>query len=419
MADKNKNGIPDDRENGGRARRANGGRTFGPGSVQKPSLGNSSDPLTLLHNSAYGNKGYSGKGEVYEPTTKYSGLFGNIANFANDTTRNISNWWGSDVLGEKSPLGGGRGDAMVGSNPAARVGAPGRRLGGGFQKNNAYQGGLQGDGDQMTLADYLAMAAEMVGGGGGVNYDPQRNQLRQNASENDARLESMYRQLRGSIDADAPALKQAYQGAIDSTAANSQGAQAQAQAATDSANSRNSEILANLGIEEAMGNIVQNGTDLSSQTARNVGDMATRGQAAGDRLVSNQATALSHNTNIGNAAGLEGNLQRAANQSRLQALLSEIDMQEQQENAAAQQNGFSQQLGLAQELLGFDRYNQERQDNLQMSAAEMASQQGSQKQMPDLGAFLKALGINPEDISKDPAKYASLLGALPKYNVTP
>lgn len=414
MADKNRNGIPDDKERQRSGRQ--GGGTFGPNSARKPSLQNSGDPVTGLSNFVNGTRGYQGRGETYNPSTQYGGLFGNIANFANDTTRNINNWWGSDILGEKAPLGGGRGDAMVGSNPVDRIGRPSKRRGATFQKG-AYAGGMQEDAG-LSLADYLSMASELISGGGGVNYDPQREAARGRASENDARLEAMYRQLRGSIDADAPVLQQAYQGAIDSTAQNSQTAQSQAQAATDSANSRNNEVLANLGIQQAAGNIVQNGTDLNTQTAENIGDMATRGQAAGDRLVSNQATALTHNTNVGNAAGLEGNLQRASNQSRLQALLAEIDMQEQQENASAQQSSFGQQLGLAQELLGFDRYNQERQDNLQMSAAEMAAEQQGGRQMPDLGSFLQALGINPADIAKDPHKYASLLGALPKYSIT-
>lgn len=386
MADRNKNGIPDDKERGrGRA----GGVKFG--GPLKPSLQNSSDPLTGLSNWAKGKRGYSGQGETYQPSDRYTGLFGNIANMANDITRNVGNFFGSEILGERSPRGGGRGDAMVGSNPVDRIGAPSRVRGPVFQKGQGLGGGMPQE-QQMTLADYLAMANQLIGGGGGVNYDPQRQAARDRATEADARLEAMYRQLRGSIDADAPVLQQAYQTAIDSGRQNTAQAQAQAQAATDSANARNSEVLANLGIQEAAGNAIQNGTDLNSQTAQQIGDLAARGQASGDRLVSNQATALQHNTNIGNAAGLEGNLQRASNQARLQALLAEIDMQEQQENAGAQQNAFSQKLGLANQLLDFDRYNQERQDNLQMSAAELAAKQQSQYDPNAFWQYIQGLG---------------------------
>lgn len=285
---------------------------------------------------------------------------------------------------------------------------------------------------EKTLADYLQEAISMIGsqggGGGGVNYDPQRNTLRQNASEADSRLEAMYRQLRGSIDADAPVLQKAYGDARTATAQNTEQALAQTQAASDSATSRNDQVLANLGIEQAAGNQIINGTDLATQTAGAIANQATKGQAAADRLVSNEATAIQHNTNIGNAAGLEGNLQRAGNQARLQALLAEIDMQEQQQNASLSAssgaNSFSQQLQLAQSLLGFDRDKQDREDQLQMSAAEQANAryqaelkaQGSA--MPDLGAYLQALGINPADIAKNPQKYGSLLSSLTKFGVT-
>lgn len=391
MADKNKNGIPDDRERrSGRSGRPGGG-TFGPGSVLKPSLQNSSDPLTLLHNAANNKRGFSGQGEKYAPSDRYGGLFGNIANMFNDTTRNIGNFWGSEILGEKTPLGGGRGDAMVGSNPAARIGAPGRARGRTLPKGLGMGSEMPAE-PEMTLADYLSMANQLIGGQPGVNYDPQRQAARDRAGENDARLEAMYRQLRGSIEADAPVLQQAYQTAIDSGKQITTEAQQQAQAATDAANAQNSQVLANLGIQEAAGNNIINGTDLNTQTAENIGDMAARGQTSADRLVSNQATALQHNTNIGNAAGLEGNLQRASNQARLQALLAEIDMQEQQENAGAQQNAFSQQLGMAQQLLDFDRYNQERDDNLQMSAAELAAKQQNQYDPNAFWQYISGLG---------------------------
>lgn len=279
---------------------------------------------------------------------------------------------------------------------------------------------------EKTLADYLQEAISMIGsqGGGGVNFDPQRNMLRQNASEADARLEAMYRQLRGSIDADAPVLQQAYDQAEASTAQNAQNAQAQTQAASDSANARSDQVLANLGIQQATGNQIQNGTDLATQTAGAIATQATKGQAAGDRLASNEATALQHNTNIGNAAGLEGNLQRAGNQAKLQALLAELDMQEQQQNASAGQNSFGQQLSLAQSLLGFDQDKQDRQDQLQMSAAEQANARYAAElkaqgnQLPDLGAYLQALGITPQEIAANPQKYGSLLSSLTKFGVT-
>lgn len=343
------------------------------------------------------------------------------------TQRGQSNPVGDFLNGAQSFGRNVLGPQLLGTDPAKKPAMPG------LQGQNAWKAPghrlAQGPADpaqpEKTLADYLQEAISMIGSqGGGVNFDPQRNMLRQNASEADARLEAMYRQLRGSIDADAPVIQQAYDQAETSTAQNAQSAQAQTQAASDSATARNDQVLANLGIQQASGNQIINGTDLATQTAGAVATQATKGQAAGDRLASNEATALQHNTNIGNAAGLEGNLQRAGNQSKLQALLAELDMQEQQQNASAGQNSFSQQLSLAQTILGYDQDKQDRQDQLQMSAAEQANSRyaaelkAQGQQLPDLGQYLQALGITPQEIAANPQKYGSLLSSLTKFGVT-
>ena len=366
-------------------------------------------------------------------------------NFFTDRSRDWTNFIGELVNpGRRNVIGGGYGDYLLGSNPndeaagligryrdGSRPTMPQRRGGSKTPRFPFTQGGEDPSAQPMTLADALQQAAELIGSGGGggiptVNYDPQRNELRQRAGENDARLEAMYRQLRSSIDADAAGLQQGYQTAIDSTKQNAATAQAQTQAATDSANARNNEVLANLGIQQAQGNIIQQGTDLNTQTAQRMADQATKGQAAGDRLVSDQQTALTHNTNIGNAAGLEGNLQRAQNNARLQALLAEIDMQQQQENnaiaaqnAARASSGIGEQIQLAQWLMGQDTDERRYQDDLQMQAAQMAAESASgQQTLPDLGTYLQALGINPADIAKDPDRYGSLLSAITKFGVT-
>jgi hypothetical protein len=278
-----------------------------------------------------------------------------------------------------------------------------------------------------TLADYIQQAIALIGDQGQqalVSYDPQRSTLRGNASENDARLEAMYRQLRGSIDADAPVLQQGYQEAIDSTANRAREAQTQTQQASDAATAQNNAVLSNLGIQEAQIGQIQQGRDLGTQTAENIAAQASKGQAAGDRLSSNQATALAHNTNIGNAAGLEGNLQRAANNAKLQALLADIDMQEQSQNTsirnANSQNGFAQQLSVAQQLLDFDRYNQDREDGLQQSAAELAAESSANQaeQLPDLGSMLQALGQDASWLTQDPGSAARLLDVLRKLDIT-
>lgn len=374
------------------------------------------------------------KGSIYKPsrdntkgTEGISMFLGGIGNAVTDVTRRGQNL--SDSIGRwvtsrpQAQLGGGYGDSLLGAerNYAGATGSRNRVGGGSFGPPEAEK-----PSSGMSFADYLQMASGIFGGGNSIpmaNYDPQRNLLKQNAAENDARLEAMYRQLRGSIDADAPVIQQGYQDAIDSTAQNAATAQQNTQAATDSANSRNDAVLANLGIEQAMGNQIQQGTDLSSQTARQITDQASRGQAAGDRLVSNQATAVNHNTNVGNAAGLEGNLQRATNQAKLQSLLGQLGMQEEQENASRtaqnnSQNGIGEQIRLAQWMMGNAKDDSRYQDELQMNVAEMAAKSQNQKVMPDLGAYLQAIGIDPADIAKDPSKYGSLLSSLTKFGVT-
>lgn len=358
--------------------------------------------------------------------------------FLTDRMRDFSNFLGeiaSDPFGPRKVVGGGYGDYLFGSNPVDQESGllgkfmgeqPGRNERPEEDFTDRFRGGYGGGAgqSQMTLADALKQAAALIGSQGGVpsiNYDPQRNEARTRATENDARLEAMYRQLRGSIDADAPKLQEAYQGALDSTRQNAADAQSQTQAATDSANSRNAQVLANLGIQQAQGNIVQQGNDLNTQTAQRMADQATKGQAASDRLVSNQATALQHNTNVGNAAGLEGNLQRSSNGARLQALLAELDMQEQQANqSAAAQNAslgrsdLGRQLDLAQWMVGNNTDEQRYQDSLQQQAAEQAAQ--GQQTLPDLDQFLQALAARGIEIPEDPRDLASLMDAARRYN---
>ena len=373
-------------------------------------------------------------GSIYKPSrdntkgTEGIGMFlGGIGNAVTDVTRRGQNL--SDSIGRwvtsrpQAQLGGGYGDSLLGAERNYAGVKPSVAAEASITANPKPPGEEQSKG--MSFADYLQMASGIFGGGNSIpmaNYDPQRNLLKQNAADNDSRLEAMYRQLRGSIDADAPVIQQGYQDAIDSTAQNAATAQQNTQAATDSANSRNDAVLANLGIEQAMGNQIQQGTDLSSQTARQITDQASRGQAAGDRLVSNQATAVNHNTNVGNAAGLEGNLQRATNQAKLQSLLGQLGMQEEQENASRtaqnnSQNGIGEQIRLAQWMMGDATDERRYQDSISQSVVELAAK-GQGKVQPDLGAFLQKMGIDPEDVAKNPQKYAAFLGSASKYSVT-
>lgn len=204
-----------------------------------------------------------------------------------------------------------------------------------------------------NLLESLGMVGT-VDAGDGPNFDPLRQDARNRGSEYDAKLAAMYNQLQGAMRQDGAGLQQSYQGAIDQNAQRTDQTEASIQGASDAAAARNLQQLQALGIGEAAGNIVAEGRDLNSDTARAVQDASARGQISGNNLSQNQQSAAQHNTNLVGAAGLEGNLQRARVQSELSSLLAQYDMQEEQgrEEARqraqqAQQSALSQAMGLA------------------------------------------------------------------------
>lgn len=329
MADRNNNGIDDKLEN--RQSKFGAGQAKGLG-AKMPSFK---------------------PGATYRETPYYTGILGEVGNFGIDTLRNLDNFWDSNVLGNRRPQGGGAGDYRWGSAPKKRDMSFVDDLLKSSQSlaQGALRGGGQGGvplGDSQ-LPSFMSFLEEAMGNSGvsRVSFDPQRNNARQRGTEHDARLAAMYEQLQNSMRQDGATTQQNFQGAIDDTAQRSAAAQQQIQAASNTADDRNAQVLANLGIEEAQGNIVQGGRDLNSQTADAVADAAARGQISGDALQQNQQSAGALNASLVGAAGLEGNLQRARVQSELASLLAQYDMQEQEANRQAQQQSFTQAMGLA------------------------------------------------------------------------
>lgn len=214
----------------------------------------------------------------------------------------------------------------------------------------------------LSLAEALAQALGMLPGGGSVNYDPQRQALRERAGDADSRLAAMYRQLQGSYAADAPVIDAAYDTAqAGVNTATDQGV-SNINNAYDKARADQTAQLAALGIGDAAAVIAGAGQDSGSEQAAQVGNLEQNRGANVNQLETDQRASGAYNTRIGQAAGLEGNLTRAANQSRLQQLLAEIDAQEQQENASLQSNNRSAALSLASSLVDEDRYNREYAD---------------------------------------------------------
>lgn len=432
MADKNNNGIDDSLERGYRPGQQTRAPGIGFGSPQQGFVGNQ-------------NAKRAGVNPFFGALDQIP-----VVGLYNNAHRQILNWVG-DFGRTDSPsdrVGTGLGDQLMGVAPGYYggkspslgldkvAGAVGQLTGLGKvgRPRGVPTGQAQRD---MSFLDALMMAQNMIPGAsvlGRVNYDPQRQAARDNASEADMRIGAMYKQLADSIAADQPGIQAAYQQAIDATNNGSQAAQQSVQAASDAASARNQSVLANLGIGDANQQIIAQGRDANTAAANVMADMAAAQQADANALTQNQTTAVQQNRSIGSAAGLEGNLQRAQNQAKLQALLAQIDMAEQDKNASidaqnaqAGQGNFSQAMSLAQALYGADqqrigrqddlaRYMQSRQDQMDQA---LIKAQGQQRVNPDLGTMLKALGISPQDLANDPQKYAPLLQYGGKWQLTP
>lgn len=409
MADKNRNGIPDDREN-----------IFRPGQRVKPMAGSitGQDRQRAGVNPFFKDLEGSANpfGALVNPVRQGVNWFGDIGN------------WGDDSRGDR--VGTGLGDAVFGvqkgyyDNVNKSAQRPSRQQGGAFLK---AQGGPQGT-SPLSFADALAQALGMLGGQGGgeipmMNFDPERNALRSQASEADSRLGAMYRQLQGSIEADAPQIQGAYQQAIDSTNSSAAQAQSNAQGAVDASQARNQSVLANLGIEDANAQIIGEGRDANTQAASAMQDMAQAQQAATTNLSANQASSVQQNRSIGSAAGLEGNLQRAQNQARLQSLLAQIDMEEQgqnsqiaQQNASQQQSGMGNALSLASQLYGYNREDIASENDLQMQAMQMNQPSDFMQMMQNFGMLTQDRGgdLGPvvDSSTLTPEQLASLFKAI-------
>lgn len=414
MADKNRNGIPDDRENLFRPGQKAGGLRSGYDGRAGV------NPYFDSLESGNVNPGLAKPGE----RTPIQALLGLAVNPLRQGMNAVSDLF-DPVSSQGDRVGNGWGDRSFGVqrgyydnvNKTARRPAKQART---FQRSGEEEG-PQGT-SPMSFADALAQALSMVGGTGGgdipmMNFDPERNAARSTAAEADARYEAMYRQLRGSIDADAPKIQAAYTQAIDNTNAGAERAQGNAQAAVDASQARNQSVLGNLGIQDANAQIIGEGRDANTQAAAAIGDMAQAQQAATTNLTANQASSVQQNQSIGNAAGLEGNLQRAQNQAKLQSLLAQIDMEEQgqnsqiaQQNASRQQSGMGNALSLASQLYGYNREDIASENNLQMEAMKMNQPSDFLQMMQnfemltqdrggDLGPVVDSSTLTPEQLA--------------------
>lgn len=246
-----------------------------------------------------------------------------------------------------------------------------------FRDDSGQPGGEVEAPTRQTFAQTLAQAIELLQGQGmspGISYDPQRNALRQNAAEADAQLAAMYGGLANSIAADAAGIGTSYDEAIkrqsDITNQTGQSIQQGYQSGTDMLTQQ----AQALGIQEAIANQIKSGQTAAGDLQQNLAANAAAGQTAQTLLNTNRASALDYNTAVKQAAQQEGAAQRAARQAALQRLLADIDMAEQEANAAQAQNLNNSALSLAQWLYGADTDESRYQDTLAMRAQEMANE---------------------------------------------
>lgn len=274
-----------------------------------------------------------------------------LLNFRTDGAVNSQNFWGwltggpQDATAEsvrESWLRPGGSMDLYRRPPASASGDPSspltRMLGKGSKMLGKGEAPQQAE-QELTFADYLAMANEMVGGT--PDYAAMEQYLRDNASSADTRLEAMYRQLRGSIDADAPGIGQNYDSAGAAMDQNAQQAQATTNQGYDAARAAQTQQLEALGIGEAAGTLAANGGFAAGDQGAANANIEQNRLAGMQQTTANKASALNYNTGIGNAAGLEGNVQRALVQQQLAQKLAELSMQEQQDSVSSRSNSIS------------------------------------------------------------------------------
>jgi hypothetical protein len=379
-----------------------------------------------------GFKGYSSSSR-YRKTKPNKGIGlsdigAQLANFMNDSARNVGNFAstaGSFLSSNRQPAaGGGFGDYLVGRGADSPV-SPMRRRGETVQRLQQQEEQAE-EGTQLGILDFLAQAQGLMGGagGGGVNYDPLRQAARGRFTEGDAKLEAMYRQLADSIGAQAGTIASNYDAGAAGLNQNAAQAQSTIGDAYEAARAAQTRQLQQLGIGDAAGVIASEGTDAGAEQARALANVEQNRAANVGANEAAKQSGLAQNASHVSAAGLAGAEQRGRLQAELNQLLGEYDVAEQTQNAqlASRAQDPTQALSIAQMLQ--EDYNSrqpqaptfDQQLDLERLAIERLKAMGSGRTLQDalgevtqLQQVAKQQGI-PEDRFSDWAKL--VLGAV-------
>lgn len=193
---------------------------------------------------------------------------------------------------------------------------------------------------EMSFSDMLAQAMQLFGGsgeGGGpssVNYDPQRNSARANASEADQKIAGIYAALTNSIAGDAGGIGASYDQAKATQQAAADQAQQNVKAGYQSANDMLTQQAQALGIQEAVANQINSGQANGGDMTQRLSDLGAQNAQAQSQLGTNRQSALDYNTAVAQAARQESASRRAALASELRNILGQIDSAEQETNAS-------------------------------------------------------------------------------------
>ena len=267
-------------------------------------------------------------------------------------------------------------------------------------------------------------------GGGGVNYDPQRNALRTNATTADGIIGSIYASLQQQFADSAPAIAARYEGSGQQIDQNTD-------QVVNSINSSNTAIrneqtrqLQALGIEDAIANVAP---QQAADQANAIASAEASGQVAGNANTAYGAAAQTYNDENKGTAGMEGASKRALLQANLLSALADVDARESSDNASLAAGRRNSALSVAQLLMENDpegataaagqaqemaRLAQQQFEN-EMAVRTFDAKYGQQRQ-PGLG-LQQVLDLISQQSggsldNMDPKNLAALVSAYSKFN---
>jgi hypothetical protein len=253
-----------------------------------------------------------------------------------------------------------------------------------------------------TFADYLSAAQQYVPGG--TDYNALMATERGNAGESTARIAAMYKQLQGSYAADAGTIKNDFTAAGSDTKQNGTEATNSINQAYNGTRDAVSKQLAALGIQDAAAVLASQGSNAANDQARTLSAVAENSQGNQNNLVQHRSNALTYNTGIKGAAGLEGTLQQAVIQKQLNDALANLQQQQSQQDASRQQSAFS----IAQQLQQSDALAA----NGGLTAAQKAAQDEAFAKIAASSASSKA----SQSASSQQKQTQTYLALLKQYN---